>query len=77
MILSACKGAEARDGSHIIRLYNSTSQTVDFKLVFGRRVKAVEEVNLAEKPVAACKAIRGAVNLTAAPKQIITLRVVF
>ena len=77
MILSACKGAEARDGSHIVRLYNSTSQTVDFKLVFGRRVKAVEEVNLAEKPVASLRTIRGAVALTAAPKQIITLRVVF
>jgi alpha-mannosidase len=77
MILSACKGAEARDGSHIIRLYNSTSEKVDFKLSFGRRVRSIEEVNLAEKPVATLTAPRGTVALTAAPKQIITLRVVF
>ena len=77
MILSACKGAEARDGSHIIRLYNSTSQKIDFNLVFGKRVKEIEEVDLAEKPVAKLKATRGTVALAAAPKQIITLRVVF
>ena len=77
MILSACKGAEARDGSHVIRLYNSTSEKVDFKLIFGRAVQSVEEINLAEQPVAAIKAPRGTVALTAAPKQIITLRVIF
>jgi len=77
MILSACKGAEARDGSHIIRLYNSTSGAIDFKLIFGRAVKSVEEVNLAEQPIAALKANRGTVALTAAPKQIMTLRVIF
>ena len=77
MILSACKGAEARDGSHIIRLYNSTSKPIDFKLSFGRAVKSVEEVDLAEKTVGALSARRGIVALHAAPKQIITLRVVF
>jgi alpha-mannosidase len=77
MILAACKGAEAQDGSHIIRLYNSTSKTVDFKLAFGRAVRLVQEVNLAEEPVAALKSTRGTVALTAAPKQILTLRVVF
>jgi alpha-mannosidase len=77
MILSACKGAEARDGSHIIRLYNSTSKPIDFKLNFGRAVQSVEEVNLAEKTVGTLSARRGIVALHAAPKQIITLRVVF
>ena len=77
MILSACKGAEAEDGSHILRLYNSTSTPVDFKLTFGRRVCSVEEVNLAEEPIGTRKAVRGTVSYRAKPKQIITLRVVF
>jgi alpha-mannosidase len=77
MILSACKGAEARDGSHIIRLYNSTSKPVDFKLRFGRKVTSLEEVNLAEQKVADLSAPRKTVELSVAPKQILTLRVRF
>jgi len=77
MTLSACKGAEAQDGSHILRLYNSTAKPVDFKLAFGRRVRSVEQVNLAEEPINALKSVRSTVSCSAQPKEIITLRVVF
>ncbi len=77
MILSACKGAEAMDGSYILRLYNSTSSTVDFKLRFASPVKSVERVLLTETPIETLAAPRGTVSLNAAAKEIVTLRVVF
>ncbi len=77
MILSACKGADNMDGSSILRLYNSTSKTVDFKLRFAGKVTSVESVTLAEKPIDTLNAPRGVVTLCAAPKEIITLRVRF
>lgn len=77
MILSACKGAEAMDGSYIIRLYNSTSKPVDFKLRFGRKVTSLREVDLAERTMKELSAPRKTAELSVAPKQILTLRVEF
>jgi alpha-mannosidase len=77
MILSACKGAEAMDGSYIIRLYNSTSKPIDFKLRFGRKVTSLCEVDLAERTVKELSAPRKTAELSVAPKQILTLRVEF
>ena len=76
MILSAYKGSEDGEGQ-IIRLYNSTSETVDFKIKTGYKISyayltSLNEQILSELPVTGGKRI----SLTAKPKQIITLKVV-
>ncbi len=77
MMLSACKASHDRDGSFIIRLYNTTSESVDFALKLFRAPKSVCEVDLAENRVADLSAVRGKVALHAEPKQIVTVKVKF
>ena len=77
MVLTACKATHNRDGGYIIRLYNTTSESVEFAIKLFRAPKSVCEVDLAENKVADLGAMRGKVALTAAPKQIVTLRVEF
>ena len=77
MVLSACKGAEARDGSLILRLFNSTSARVDFDLTFTARVASVQKTDLRETVLEDLTVTRGhGVHLSAAPKEIVTLRIV-
>ena len=76
MIVSAIKGAEAMDGTQIIRLYNSTSKPVSFALKFFAPLSFAEEVTLREEKIArVANSGRGMVHLHAAPKQIVTVRV--
>lgn len=77
MVLTACKAAFNRDGSFIIRLYNTTSEQVNFALKLFRAPKSVCEVDLGENTVADLRAVRGKVELSAAPKQIVTIKVNF
>jgi alpha-mannosidase len=77
MVLTACKAAFNRDGSYIIRLYNTTSEQVNFALKLFRAPKSVCEVDLGENTVADLRAVRGKVELSAAPKQIVTIKVNF
>ncbi|MCQ2430718.1 MAG: glycosyl hydrolase-related protein [Clostridia bacterium] len=76
MVLSACKGAEARDGSLILRFYNSTSKPVTFGLRFTDRIRGAWQTNLREIPTALLTVTRGhALSLSAAPKEIITVKI--
>ncbi len=76
MILAATKGAENMDGTLIVRLYNSTSKEIDFKVKFGHKVEWVKTTTLAEQDIAPLKVVGGnAVSYTAKPKEIVTLRV--
>ena len=76
MILSACKGAEAMDGTQILRFYNSTSEEVDFSMKFFRRLVLAQETDLTETPLRELTVSRGnVIALHAAPKQILTVRV--
>ncbi len=77
MILSACKGAESMDGTYMIRLYNSTSENIDFKLRFPAPIKKAQEATLAEAPIRELSAPRGVISLSALPKQILTLKISF
>ena len=77
MVLSACKGAQARDGSLILRFYNSTSRPVRFDLAFTARLASVQKTDLRERDVQTIPINRGrSVSLTASPKEIVTLRIV-
>ena len=76
MVLSACKGAEARDGSLILRFYNSTSKPVTFGLRFTDRIRGAWQTDLREIPTALLTVTRGhALSLSAAPKEIITVKI--
>ncbi len=76
MILSAFKGAEDHDGSYIVRLYNSTSQEIDFTLHFAKRLLSASLANLNETETEVLPIHRAhTVALHALPKQIMTLRI--
>lgn len=76
MILSACKGSEANDGTAVLRFWNSTSQDVSFSLRFGRKIIKAETVMLSEKHEADCMIENGKkIRLQAKPKQILTVKI--
>lgn len=77
MVLTACKATHNRDGGLILRLYNTTSESVDFAIKLFRAPRSVCEVDLAENVTADLAATRGRVELHAAPKQIVTIKVSF
>lgn len=76
LMLSAFKGAE--DGSgQIIRLYNTTSQSVKFAIKLGYKANAAYVCNLEENEIEKKLISRaGIISLSADPKQIITVKVV-
>ncbi len=75
MILSAVKGAEAADGSIIVRLYNSTSGPLDFAFTSRKRLCRASETDLCEQEKRAVPVLSGhRLELHAAPKEILTLR---
>lgn len=76
MIVTATKGAENMDGTLIVRLYNSTSQNIDFTLKFGHRLAWVKTTSLAEKDLCEQRLVGGnAVACHATAKEILTFRV--
>lgn len=78
MVLSAFKGAENGDGSLILRFFNVTSSPVDFTLTFTGKLASAVLARLDETEVGD-SVLRGAhtVDLTAKPKEIVTLKVRF
>ena len=76
MLLSAFKGAE--DGSgQIIRLYNTTSESVEFSLKLGYKVKEAWICDLSEVERQSLDVSKsGKMSFRAQPKQIITVKVV-
>ncbi len=77
MILSALKGAEDGRGL-IVRVFNSTSEEMPFTATFPREIASADLVNLNEEYVDFLAVENGhGVSLTAKPKQIVTLRIVF
>ena len=77
MVLTACKATHNRDGAFILRLYNTTGKDVDFAIKLFRAPASVSLVDLAENEVAPLRAVRGKVELSASPKEIVTLKVTF
>lgn len=76
MILSAFKGAEERDGSYIVRLYNTTSEEVDCTLTFAAKLSSAALALLNETETEALPIRRAhTVSIHALPKQIVTLRI--
>ena len=76
MMLSAFKGAEDAEGQ-VIRLYNTTSDSVELSLAVGYAIKkaylcTLDEQNVKDVPLTSA----GRLMLTAAPKEIITVRVI-
>ncbi len=75
MMLSAIKGAEDGAGQ-IIRLYNTTSESVGFSLKFTAKIKKASRATLGEEFISDIKVERGhRLVLSAKPKEIVTLRV--
>jgi len=74
LVLSAIKKSERAD-SIIIRLYNTTDESVEGKVSFPREVKEVNLVNLNEEFQRRLAASADTVKFAVAPKQIVTLEV--
>lgn len=76
IMLSTYKGAENGEGQ-IIRLYNTTSELIEFSVIFGYKIKAAFLCNLDEKNEKSIPLTRAnKLTLKALPKQIITIRVI-
>lgn len=76
MMLSAFKASEDGKGQ-IIRLYNTTSESVDFELKLEYKIGKAWLCDLGEEELEPLKITRGGrISLTARPKQIITVKVV-
>ena len=76
MILSAFKGAKNGNGQ-IIRLYNTTSESVDFELKLEYKIKKAWLCDLSEDEKERLTVSKGGkIALKALPKQIITVKVV-
>ncbi len=74
MVITATKKAENGQGV-IVRLFNTTSEPVDFSLCCAMEARQAEICNLNEQFVSICnRATDGVVILHAKPKEIITLR---
>jgi len=75
-MLSAFKGAENGNGL-IIRLYNTTSESVDFELKLDFKIKEAYLCDLSEDEKERLTVSKGGkIALKALPKQIITVKVV-
>ncbi|MBQ7336991.1 MAG: hypothetical protein IJW40_00900 [Clostridia bacterium] len=76
MVVAATKGAENMDSTLIVRLYNSTSKEIDFKVKFGHKLAWVKTTSLAEEDIAPLALSGGnTISYKALPKEIVTLRV--
>ena len=78
LVISAIKQPETRDGL-IVRLWNPGGELASDTLVFGRAPTAVQTVKLNEDPGGPGEAVLvdGTVHVTAAARQIVTLRLSF
>ena len=76
IVLSAIKKAE--DGSGlIVRVYNSTSDAVNFSLDFGADISGAQSVMLNESAECALEISKNSIALSAKPKEIISVKVTF
>lgn len=76
IILSALKKCEDGTG-YIVRVYNSTSEKTDFALEFGADVKKAENAMLSEEATGEIAADGNCIKLTAAAKEIVTVKITF
>jgi len=75
LVISACKRSE--DGQAIIiRLFNPTDETTRQRLAFMTRPKSAHTADMLEQPQDQLTLRRDAVTVQAAPKEIVTLRIV-
>lgn len=77
LIVSAIKRAEDRPDHYIVRLLNITDRAVVGDLTFDRTIWTARLVNLDEQPITALAPRNATVTIQAAPKQIVTVEVVF
>ena len=74
MMLSAYKGAEDGTGQ-IIRMYNTTSESVEFSLKIKYKIRSAWLCDLCEREKQNLKVSRGGkIVIKALPKQIVTVK---